>query len=142
TSHNPTDFDASPQRILTWVVSDGSAFTTTTTKLDIIAENDPSGILANVAAAYTENDPPLTIAPGLITADIDNLNLVGGEVRIIGALDGDVLSVNGQQSGTFLGIDFSYDATVHTLAFTGPTSIMDYQDFLRAVQFQSTSDDP
>src|SRR5262245_4350970 len=104
TSDNPTDFDASPQRDLTWVVSDGTAFTTTTTTLDIVPVNDPTAILADVANAYTENDPPLTISPGLFTSDVDNLNLVGGEVRIIGALDGDVLSVNGLQSGTFLGI--------------------------------------
>src|SRR5262245_31483356 len=142
TSNNPTDFDASPQRELTWVVSDGTTFTTTTTTLDVVPVNDPTAILANVATGYTENAPPLTIAPGLITSDIDNLNLVGGEVRIIGALDGDLLSVNGLQSGTFLGIDFSYDAIEHSLTFTPPTSIVDYQAFLDAVQFQSTSDDP
>src|SRR5262245_11723203 len=142
TSDNPTDFDASPQRNLTWVVSDGATFTTTTTTLDIVPVNDPTAILADVATGYTENAPPLTISPGLITSDIDNLNLVGGEVRIIGALDGDLLSVNGLQSGTFLGIDFSYDAIEHSLTFTRPTSIADYQAFLDAVQFQSTSDDP
>src|SRR5262245_5371082 len=86
TSNNPTDFDASPQRELTWVVSDGTTFTTTTTTLDVVPVNDPTAILANVATGYTENAPPLTIAPGLFTTDIDNLNLVGGEVRIIGAL--------------------------------------------------------
>src|SRR5262249_28948638 len=38
--------------------------------------------------------------------------------------------------------DFSYDAIEHSLTFTRPTSIADYQAFLDAVQFQSTSDDP
>ena len=33
TSDNPTDFDANPQRTLTWLVSDGTAVTTATTTL-------------------------------------------------------------------------------------------------------------
>ena len=35
TSDNPTDFGASPQRTLTWAVSDGTSVTTTTTTLDL-----------------------------------------------------------------------------------------------------------
>ena len=42
TSDNPTNFDASPQRSLTWFVSDGTAVTTATTTLDIVAVDSPA----------------------------------------------------------------------------------------------------
>ena len=54
TSHNPTDFDASPQRSLTWFVSDGTAVTTATTTLDIVAHDDPAVAVPD-AVATTEN---------------------------------------------------------------------------------------
>ncbi|HEY9378307.1 MAG TPA: hypothetical protein VIQ02_14580, partial [Jiangellaceae bacterium] len=54
TSNNPTDFDASPQRTLTWFVSDGTAVTTATTTLDIVALDDPA-VAQNDAVATTEN---------------------------------------------------------------------------------------
>ncbi len=54
TSDNPTDFDASPQRTLTWFVSDGTAVTTATTTLDIVALDDPA-VAQDDAVATTEN---------------------------------------------------------------------------------------
>ena len=54
TSHNPTDFDTSPQRTLTWFVSDGTAVTTATTTLDIVAHDDPA-VAEPDAVATTEN---------------------------------------------------------------------------------------
>ena len=54
TSDNPTDFDASPQRSLTWFASDGTAVTTATTTLDIVALDDPA-VAQDDAVATTEN---------------------------------------------------------------------------------------
>ena len=143
TSDNPTDFDGNPQRTLTWAVSDGTTVTTATTTIDIVAVNDASDLTAAATAVYTENDPPLTVSPGASVTDVDDLSLIAGAVRIAdGAFDGDILSVNGLQTGSFLSINFSYNALLHTLTFTRPASIADYQAFVEAVQFSSTSDDP
>ena len=54
TNHNPTDFDTSPQRTLTWFVSDGTAVTTATTTLDIVAHDDPA-VAEPDAVPTTEN---------------------------------------------------------------------------------------
>ena len=63
----------------------------------------------------------MTISPAAIASDVDNLDLVFGVVRIAGGwVDGDVLTVNGLQSGTFAGIDFSYNAALHALVFSQP----------------------
>src|SRR5262245_52348982 len=143
TSDNPTNFDANPQRTLTWTISDGTSVTTATTTLDVIAVNDASDMTANAIAVYTENDPPVTVSPGSTVTDVDDLSLIAGAVRIAdGAFDGDILSVNGLQTGSFLSINFSYNPLLHTLTFTRPASIADYQAFVEAVQFSSSSDDP
>ena len=142
-SDNPTDFNASPQRTLTWSVTDGAAVKTATMTLDVIAVNDAPQVSVAATATYTENGPPPTVSPAATVSDVDDIDLIAGVVRIAsGAFVGDVLSVNGLQSGTFSGIDFSYDPGLHSLLFTHPTSVADYRAFLQAVQFQSTSDDP
>ena len=51
----------------------------------------------------------------------------------------DVLTVNGLQSGTFSGIDFSYNAALHALVFSHPAPVADFQTLMQAVQFGSTS---
>ncbi len=70
TSDNPTDFNASPQRTLTWLVSDGTAVTTATTTLDIIAGND-APINTVPGAQSVAEDTTLPIA-GVSVADIDS----------------------------------------------------------------------
>ena len=54
TNHNPTNFGTNPQRTLTWFVSDGTAVTTATTTLDIVAHDDPA-VAQPDAVATTEN---------------------------------------------------------------------------------------
>ena len=136
TSDNPTDFNASTARTLTWSVSGGTAVTTATTTLDIVAVNDAPQATVAATASYTENAAPVVLSPASTVTDVDNINLVAGEVRIVsGAVDGDLLTVNGLQSGTFSGIDFSYDAVLHSLTFTHPTTVADYQAFLQASRF-------
>ena len=54
TNHNPTDFDMSPQRTLTWFVSDGTAVTSATTTLDIVTHDDPA-VAQPDAVPTTEN---------------------------------------------------------------------------------------
>ena len=143
TSDNPTDFNASSARTLTWSVSGGTAVTTETTTLDIVAVNDAPQATVATTASYTENGAPVVLSPAATVTDADDINLVSGEVRIVsGAVDGDLLTVGGLQSGTFSGIDFSYDAIRHSLTFTGPAAVADYQSVLQAIAFSSTSDDP
>ena len=85
---------------------------------------------------YTENGAPVALSPAATITDVDDINLVAGVVRIVlGAFDGDLLRVNGLQSGTFSGIDFSYDAALHSLMFTRPTWVADYQPSCRRSSF-------
>ena len=120
-SDNPTDFSHSPQRTLTWAVTDSASVTTATTTINIVAVNDAPQETVAATAAYTENSSPVTISPAATASDVDNTDLIYGEVRIVaGGFDGDFLTVNGLQSGTFLGIDFSYDAGRAFCSLTRP----------------------
>ena len=142
-SDNPTDFSHSPQRTLTWAVTDSASVTTATTTINIVAVNDAPQETVAATAAYTENGSPVTISPAATASDVDNTDLIYGGVRIVaGGFDGDVLTVNGLQSGTFLGIDFSYDAGLHRLLFNNPAAVADYQALMQAVGFGSTSENP
>src|SRR6266508_4465780 len=142
-SDNPADFNASPQRTLTWAVTDSASVTTATTTIDIIAVNDAPQETVAATAAYTENGSPVTISPAATASDVDNSDLIFGEVRIVaGGFDGDVLTVNGLQNGTFAGINFSYDAGSRSLVFDGPAAVADYQALMQAVGFGSTSENP
>ena len=73
TSDNPTDFNASPQRTLTWSVIDGTTVTTATTTIDIVAVNDAPQETVAATAVYTENGSPVTISPAATASDVDNL---------------------------------------------------------------------
>src|SRR5262249_30205628 len=107
------------------------------------AVNDAPQETAATNATYGEGSAPVTLSPAATASDVDNLNLVSGLVRIAdGGFDGDVLTVNGLQSGTFSGIDFVYDATLRALVFSSPASVADYQAFMQALQFSSTSENP
>ena len=142
-SDNPTDFSHSPQRTLTWAVTDSESVTTATTTINIVAVNDAPQETVAATAAYTENGSPVTISPAATASDVDNTDLIYGEVRIVaGGFDGDILTVNGLQSGTFLGIDFSYDAGLRRLLFNNPAAVADYQALMQAVGFGSTSENP
>ena len=142
-SDNPTDFNASPQRTLTWAVTDSASVTTATTTIDIIAVNDAPQETVAATSAYTENGSPVTISPAATASDVDNSDLIFGEVRIVaGGFDGDVLTVNGLQNGTFAGINFSYDAGSRSPVFDGPAAVADYQALMQAVGFGSTSENP
>ena len=137
----PTSMRA-PTRTINWTVSDGSNTTTATTELDVVAVNDAPMASVAATATYTENGPPLVISPAATASDVDDTNLVGGQVRIVTPLVGDLLTVNGLQSGTFAGIDFAYDPAAGRLLFGHPATVADFQTFMQAVEFSSTSDDP
>jgi VCBS repeat-containing protein len=104
TSENPTDFGASPQRTLTWSVSDGATLTTTTTTLAITAENDAPVNTVPGAQSVAE-DTILPIA-GVAVADSDSgaltttLSVSSGTLNVIA---GAGVTGNGTASVTITG---------------------------------------
>ena len=120
TSDNPTDFNASPQRTLTWSVSDGAAITTATTTLDITAVND-APINTVPGAQSVAEDTILPIA-GVSVADIDSsaltttLSVLSGTLTVTA---GTGVTGNGSASVTIAGTAAQINAALTGLAYTG-----------------------
>ena len=120
TSDNPTDFNASPQRTLTWSVSDGTAITTATTTLDITAVND-APINTVPGAQSVAEDTILPIA-GVSVADSDSsaltttLSVSSGTLTVTA---GSGVTGNGTASVTITGTAAQINAALAGLAYTG-----------------------
>jgi VCBS repeat-containing protein len=95
-------------------------------------------------ASYTEQDPPVVLASGVIVTDVDDINIESASVRITAGLiaNFDYLTVNGGTNGTITGITFNYVAATGILTLTGSATLADYQAVLAQVGFESTSNDP
>ena len=120
TSDNPTDFNASPQRTLTWSVFDGTAITTATTTVDITAVND-APINTVPGAQSVAEDTILPIA-GVSVADSDSsaltttLSVSSGTLTVIA---GSGVTGNGTASVTITGTAAQINAALAGLAYTG-----------------------
>ena len=120
TSDNPTDFDASPQRTLTWFVSDGTAVTTATTTLDIVAVNDPP--INTVPAAVTVAEDSLQPIAGVSVADIDSSALtttLSVDHGILNVTDAPGVTGNGTAHVTIAGTAVQINTALAGLAYAG-----------------------
>ena len=120
-SDNPTDFNASPQRTLTWFVSDGTAVTTATTTLDIVAGNDAPINTVPAAAQTVAEDTVLPIV-GVSVADSDSnaltttLSVSSGTLNVTA---GPGVTGNGTASVTITGTAAQINAALVGLTYTG-----------------------
>ena len=120
TSDNPTDFNASPQRTLTWSVSDGTTITTATTTLDITAVNDPP--INTVPGAQSVAEDTILPIAGVSVADSDSsaltttLSVSSGTLTVTA---GTGVTGNGTASVTITGTAAQINAALTGLAYTG-----------------------
>ncbi len=151
TSDNPTDFDASPQRTLTWSVSDGTAVTTATTTLDITAVNDAPVLDLDAddtttpgvdyLTAFTDGGPAVAIVDtDVLITDSDDTELTSATVTLTNPDTDDVLVFSGTPPA---GITASaYNAGTGILTLTGTASLAAYQTALRQITFDNTGTNP
>ena len=120
TSDNPTDFNASPQRTLTWSVSDGTTITTATTTLDITAVNDRP--INTVPGAQSVAEDTILPIAGVSVADSDSsaltttLSVSSGTLTVTA---GAGVTGNGTASVTITGTAAQINAALAGLAYTG-----------------------
>ena len=130
-----------PSRQLTFVANDGSLPSAAATRtVTIAAANDPATVSTTVGLLlYTEGDPATAIDTTLTVNDPDDVNLTGATVQITaGRQSGDeLLFTNG-----FGVTNGGYDAGTGLLTLTGTTTLANYQQALRAVQYRHSGDAP
>jgi hypothetical protein len=101
-------------------------------------DTTPSIATSAGTRAVTENDAPRRIDAGLVVADIDGV-LSGAAVRITAGY------VRGEDLLAFTsanGISGAWNAATGTLTLSGSATVAQYQDALRSVTYENTSDDP
>jgi len=138
TSENP----ATATRTVSFQVNDGAVDSDLVTRpIAVSAVNDaPVLSLEAGAITYTENEAAVAVAVTLEASDADHAMLAGATVAI-GAnflAGADVLEVT--TTGT--NITASYDSATGVLSLSGTDTVAAYQQVLRSVTYQNTSENP
>jgi Ca2+-binding RTX toxin-like protein len=132
--------------LLTLRVDDGTIRTDSVMEVMVMPVNDrPSADLngpesgVDSSAVFTENLAARVIAPAAVLTDIDSPMLDSVRVTITNVRVGDVLGFSIPTGSEIKG---AYNSTTGELRLSGPASIAQFQNALRAVTFFNTGDDP
>src|SRR5262249_52389570 len=144
TSVDPSNSGSNPNRVVTWVVNDGSAannLSAAQTETIAITVHNPT--LSSVAASVqlTEGGSAVALSGSVVVTDAKSANLTRATVAIAGgtfAGDGDVLAA----TTTSTSVTASYNSTTETLILSGTDTLAHYQKVLRTVTFNATGDNP
>ncbi|MEJ1970315.1 MAG: DUF4347 domain-containing protein [Rhizomicrobium sp.] len=141
TGDNPTNYGSNTTRTITWTINDGALNVPTgqqnsgTTTLTVDGVNDAPVLANSGTVTYTEQSAPVAIDSTITVSDVDNLNETSATITIsAGYQSGDMLipSVMGNISGV-------YNTSTHVLTLSGSDTLADYQQVLRSISFQNTS---
>ena len=140
-------------RLITFVAHDGAAPSNVgTTTVTLVASNDPPVLDldadnssgrpgADFATTFTEDGGPVLAADSDATlTDADHTTLQWLTVRITNLLDGAAESLAAVTGGT--GIAASYNPGTGTLTLSGADSVANYQQVLRTVAYNNSSQNP
>ena len=129
--------------------NDGNVATTTVTMiaqddaavLDLDADDSSGESGADYATSFTENGGSVGIADADATlSDIDSATFSSLTVTITNLLDGADELLSADTTGT--SISASYDSGTGVLTLSGSDSVANYQQVLRTVSYNNTSENP
>ncbi len=153
TYNNSSDTPDTTDRIIEFIVSDGtssSAVATTTLtmfsandggRIDLDADDSSGALVWDYQTTFTENGPAINIADIDVTVtDPDSSVLHRLTVSISNLLDGANEILAADTTGT--SIVASYDSATGVLTLDGTDSLANYQQVLQTVTYENTSDTP
>ena len=107
--------------------------------LDLDADNSSGAGAADYATVFTEDGGPVVVADAVdaILSDADDTQLSSLTVTITNLLDGPSEVLAADTTGT--SISASYDSGTGVLTLTGDDTVADYQQVLRSVTYENTS---
>lgn len=130
-------------RVIAFLVDDGDGGTSLsavqTKTIDITEVNSAPTLAGGGAAAFVENAAAAVVDGALVVADPDTLLLAGATVSITTGFDPsqDVLAFT-----PIVSITGSYNATTGILSLSGSGTAAEYEQALRSVTYNNTSDAP
>jgi hypothetical protein len=137
---NSSEDPSTTGRVISFVANDGTVNSNTvTTTVNCVAVNDPPVLTAGGGSpTFTEDGPPVTVDGGILVTDADDTNLVSATVTITNLLNSGAETLAANTAGT--SITAAYVAPVLTL--TGSDTLANYQQVLRSVTYNNTSQNP
>ncbi|MGH8625020.1 MAG: DUF4347 domain-containing protein, partial [Gammaproteobacteria bacterium] len=112
-----------------------------TPTLDLDPDNSSGATGANFNATFTEDGGAVVVADGdAALSDADSTTLTELVVTIINPLDGTAESLSANTAGT--SVTASYDPATATLTLSGTDTVANYQQVLRTVTYDNSSQSP
>lgn len=137
-SNNPVE---NPRTLQFEIANTESQTATASRTLNVVAqENSPEIILPESTLQFDLDNPnlsrPIALDPGLLLEDFDTAEITSATVQIVGGGQaGDTLNL-----ATIGSISGNYDPASGLLAISGTATLAEYQDALRNVTFDSSTD--
>jgi len=142
TYKNISDNPTIANRSVDITVNDGDLDSNTQSRdIALVASNDipvQTGLELD-PVFYTENSPPVSITDLISLSDLDDINIESASISITQNFN----SAEDELSYTpIANIVGSFDITTGVLTLSGSATIADYQNAIRSVTYQNTSENP
>ncbi len=109
--------------------------------IDLDADDSSGAGITNFVTSFTEDGGPVTLADSDATlTDLDSANLTSLTVTITNLQDGAFELLAADTTGT--NITASYDSGTGVLTLSGTDTVANYEQVLRTVMYDNTSDSP
>lgn len=142
TYNNPSTTPTTTNRVITFTINDGTAPAVTANKTVTVGatNNIPVVTTTGTTTSFTEDGGAVTIDTGITVSDLDSPNLAQATVTITNLVDAGAEVLVGPDLTLIPGVTASYIAP--TLTISGSTTLVNYQNILRAVTYNNTSHNP
>ena len=146
---NSSDTPNAADRLVNFVASDGEASSAVATAtVSVAPANDAPVVDLNGgdpgidnSAAFTEDAPAVTLAPVTLVTDSDDANIESATITLTTGPDEAVESLAADTTGTSITMA-AYVPGTGVLALSGSASLADYQQVLRTVTYDNSSNTP
>jgi hypothetical protein len=127
-------------RVISFLANDGTdPSNTVSTSVGVTPVNDAPVLTAGGGTpTFTEDGSPVAVDPALGVADVDNVALASATVTITNLQDAGAELLAATTGGTAITATY----TAPTLTLTGADTLANYQQVLRSVTYENTSDSP
>ncbi|HLO58356.1 MAG TPA: tandem-95 repeat protein [Bacteroidales bacterium] len=140
--NNTSEVPSTDSRTVTFSVSDGTSNSNNLNKTVVVTAVNDKPVLAAIeptALSYTEGEGEKQITNTITLSDVDNPTLPSATVSISANYqsDQDILTFTPAN-----GITSAWNSVLGQLVLTGPASLLDFQNALRSVRYNNTSQNP
>jgi len=141
TAANPNNQNAVMQKVIVWLGLGAGPGQPIAPELDLDADDSSGASGSDYATTFVQGNGPLAISDSdSVLTDVDSADLAALTVTITNLLDGAAEVIAADTSGT--SITGFYGTGTGTLTLSGTDAVVNYQQVLRTVTYNNTSQNP